>query len=59
MTMHRYMLAAVLLIALLSAGCRFTGAVAFGGDADATMEAGKQYEGVDITPSLTIPIPLP
>lgn len=51
------LIAAVACIACLLAGCRCTVAVSFGGDSDATMEAGKLYDDVDLSPELSIPIP--
>jgi len=36
--------------------CRCTVAVSLGGDADATMEAGKLYDDVSIDPTVKIPL---
>ena len=52
--MIRIAFLAALLVA--ATGCRCTVAVSFGGDADATMEAGKLYDDVDLSPELSIPL---
>ena len=50
-------LACILCIACLLTGCRGTVAVAIGGNATATAEQGKTYDGVEIAPDFSIPFP--